>query len=485
MAKHKLYSRSAGFIRLPTGIGQSYRSVVRKIQKRPIASFLVVLVLLLLAIITSKTIFTPIALPEQKSIPLKEVTIYQVGSSPKLSFTGQIRKAGVIKIQSQTPGVVTNIAVSEGQPVSKGENLITISTNYQGANAAGIQAAIATRQYQQITDTFATQQDLITKQRNLADLMHDNASNLATISAQSISSTQSLINTNQDILNTLSNNLASYQSTDSAGVNDTLILQTKMSISQFQSGQNQLQSALNNLNYSTNTSNAPQQLTDLQRDITQKSFDVQEKSLEMNRDITKLQLTLANIAASFFHPTSPVTGTVERIFVKPLDVVNPGTPLLVLVGASKDLQLIVQLPESVARQISEIDTAAIHFPNKTEELVPSYISTEATDQKLFTITFNLPEGDYADVSDGDFVQVDLPLTGQTTVGNYFIPLDAVTQTQDQTLVYVINKDSKATARPVVLGPVQGQFVAVTGGLNGSEKIILDRNVLEGDLVKTL
>ena len=461
---------------------KAYKKLAVILQRKPMVSFLSALAILLLAIVASKLIFTPKIQPEKKINLIKGVNIYQLGSVPKLVFRGQIEKTGVIKLLSQTSGVVQNINVTEGQRVVKGTNLMNLSTNYQGADAAGVQTAIAARQYRQVTETFDTQKDLITKQRDLANKVRDNSSNLAAISSQSHDDTQSLINLNQNILDSLSTNLNNLQNDNPGGVNDKTILQVKEVMSQFQSGQVQLRAALRNLDYSTNSGNPPLALADLQKDIAQKQLDLQEKSLEMNRDITKLQLTLAYISASFSHPTAPVSGVVERVFVRPLQLVNPGTPLLTLVGSNKDLQLVVQLSKDEAKKLSQIEPATVHFPAKQEELLPNFVSTEATDGQLFSVVFNLPENDYDFAIDGDFIQVDLPLGNGASLGNYFVPLDAVIQTQDQSIIYILDKDTVA-ARKVVLGTVSGQFVEVTSGLTGDEKVILNRNVLEGDSVK--
>lgn len=463
---------------------QSYQLAIAKIQKRPMLSFFVVLGLLLLAIFASKTLSTPKIIETSKAVTPKEVQIYQVSSMPKVSFQGQVEKIGVIKIQSQTSAVVQKINVTEGQFVSKGTNLISLSTNYSGANAAGVQAQIAARQYQQITDTYSSQQDLINKQKDLSNTMRDNSSNLATISAQSKNETQSLIDLNQNILNSLNSNLADLKNNPPSPANDAAILQAQQAISGFQAGQNQLQSAFRNLDYSTNTGNEPQHLIDLQRDITVKQLELQEKGLEMNRDITKLQLTLANIGASFFRPSAPISGTIERIHVHPLDVVNPGTPLVTIVGKNKSLQLIVQVPANVAGELSQIEPATIHLNTSEQQLLPSFISSDATDGRLYSVVFNLPESAYNDVSDGDYVQVDLPIQTEQTQGIYFLPLDAVSQTQDQSVVYV-EKNNKVVAKNITLGNVSGKFVQVTSGLSGIEKVILNRNVVNGDQVKPL
>ncbi len=78
-------------------------------------------------------------------------------------------KSGVIKIVAQAPGIVSGINVYEGQEVVKGGQLLSLSSNYQGGNAAAVQAQIAKNSYNLAKDTNETQKDLINKQREIAN----------------------------------------------------------------------------------------------------------------------------------------------------------------------------------------------------------------------------------------------------------------------------------------------------------------------------
>jgi hypothetical protein len=65
----------------------------------------------------------------------------------------------------------------------------------------------------------------------------------------------------------------------------------------------------------------------------------------------------------------------------------------------------------------------------------------------------------------------------------FIPLDAVFQTQDQSYVFVI-QGGKAVSKSITTGQVVGGQVEVTSGLENKDQVILDRNVVAGDTVRT-
>ncbi len=71
---------------------------------------------------------------------------------------------------------------------------------------------------------------------------------------------------------------------------------------------------------------------------------------------------------------------------------------------------------------------------------------------------------------------------KTSAAVPFVPLDSVFQTQDQAYLFVA-KNGKAVSRKVKLGSVLGRFVEIESGLNNSDQVILDRNVIDGDSVK--
>ena len=73
-------------------------------------------------------------------------------------------------------------------------------------------------------------------------------------------------------------------------------------------------------------------------------------------------------------------------------------------------------------------------------------------------------------------------TGNTTVTKPFIPVDSVFQTQNEAYVYVAN-GNRARSKKVQLGAVTGRFVAVVSGLSPTDKVILTRTVVDGDLIR--
>jgi len=87
------------------------------IQKRPLSSFFVVLIVLF-GLIVAGNFLTPKKQEVTKAEVLKEVAVYQLGSAPKISLQAKVNKSGVIKVIALAPGVVSTINVTEGQQVN-------------------------------------------------------------------------------------------------------------------------------------------------------------------------------------------------------------------------------------------------------------------------------------------------------------------------------------------------------------------------------
>ncbi|MCL4365738.1 hypothetical protein M1437_00745, partial [Patescibacteria group bacterium] len=83
-----------------------FHHILAYIKNNPIRSFIYTLIALIVLILISNFLFSPKALPiSNKAIP-KEVQVFRVGTSAKVTVQAQIEKAGVVKINALTTGVV-------------------------------------------------------------------------------------------------------------------------------------------------------------------------------------------------------------------------------------------------------------------------------------------------------------------------------------------------------------------------------------------
>jgi len=453
----------------------SYGNTTSFIQRRPFASFLLALLILFGLIVLGSTVFAPKPVEEKVADASKQIELYKIGDAPKITVQGEVEKSGVVKIVAQAPGIVSAINVTEGQQVSKGGQLLSLASNYQGGNAAGVQAQLARNSYTLAKDTNDAQKDLINKQREIARKTDANADELRDISARSIDETRGLLDQNQALLDQL--NTAITATTDPA---------TKQQLegqkAQLQSGVNQLRGGLRQTEYSVSGDKPQAQLSDIGRELALKQLEIQEKSLASGLEAARLSSVLASISASAMYPASPFAGRVERINVRIGEAVNPGTVLATITGSVSNITVVANVSKNVAQNISKIEESEIIVNGKPIVLMPSYITTEAVSGQQYAVTYQIGEGYTNLFTDASFVEVRIPV-GSSDTGSIIpmIPVDAVFQTQDEAYVF-IRTEEKAVSRKVTLGEVQGSYVAVTEGLSGQEEIILSRNVVDGDKV---
>lgn len=461
----------------------AYLWVKAKFEAHPIRSFVVVLGLLFLVILGSNFLSKPKG-EENAAAKPKEVVVYSIGEAPRVSLQGQVEKSGVVPIVAQTQGVVQTVNLGEGDEVGPGTAVVSLSSNYQGANASSLQRQIAKAQFDNIVATYQTQLDLINTQRSAATASAQNAENLKNITNDSIGATQSLIDLNSTIINSLNANISELQANNTNGVNDALILSTQQILAGVTAGQNQAQSALRSAQYQTDNNQAAAQLPEFQKDIALKQLDIQEKGLNLSRELSRLQLRLAEVSESLMFPSSPFRGVIQKIFVKEGQLVSPGMTIAVVSSNDKKTaKVTVFAPKNIADRVSKLEPSTLSIGTKKVSASPVFISTEAVSGSLFAITYIVPDGFIEGLTDKEYISVEVPVGyAQTVSATPYIPIDVVYQTPETAYVYLA-KNGRVVAKNITLGQIFGSFVEVDSGLNAGDKIIVDRTVIAGDKVK--
>jgi len=476
----------ATYQKMLISIRNIYKRITHLLLTKPQKVFIVLLVLLTVLIVVGNFLSKPKPTPGEVE-RTKSVQIFSIGSSPKIRTTGKIEKSGSIKIIAQQGGIVQKLYKKEGETISRGQSLAWISTNYQGGTAPTVTRQIAQKNYTFVTDNFDTQKELLGKRRDLANIVNTQASDLRDITGKSIDDTKNLLSLNESIANTLSDQIKALEADNADHSNDALILQTKQSLAQVQSGMLNLRSGLRNSEYQSAGDKAPANLSTIQKDLTLKQLDLEEKSLELNKQLSKLNLTVSQIMEALMYPSSPVTGVVERVYVSPGQSISPGTPIAAIAGNKNSIRLIVGVPKHIAMNISKLEKATIYLGEKTVELTPISISLEPTEGNLNSVIFVLPEESAGDVTNASSVAVDLPVGSGTTLSALpYIPIDAIYQTESGAYVSIATKSGETwevTTKPIQLGSVYGDYVGVTEGLTGDEQIILDRSVVDGEKIE--
>ena len=446
-----------------------YSKVVVFTKRKPFTSFLIALGFLFLVILTN-SLTAPKVTDIMKEEAPKEVEVYRIGKPAKTNVLAKVEKGGVITIVAQTPGIVSYVHVNEGDSVWQGRTLVNLSSNYGGGNVGSISRELTQIQYQKSKDTYDQQKNLINKQKEIAEKSDANSDELRSITDKSLSETRTLIDLNSSIIAAIDADLAV---SDDEGL--------KQLKSQFLNGNNLLKSSLRNAEYQAASDKPQAQLSDLQKDATISQLDLQVKALDLSLEVSHLQLALAQVMEAVMFPSSPIGAVVERVYVYPGQIVNPGTPLIKLSGTKQEVTLTAKVPMAFARRVSLIEESVIYIDGKKLLVKPDFVSHEATDGQLYSVIFTVPKQYHKNLTDGEYIRVELaigvPDTGKSVP---FIPIDSVFQTLDEAIVYVVD-GNKAKSKNVRLGQVIGGEVEVEG-LTEGDQVILNRNILAGDLV---
>lgn len=473
-------------------LGQKVKGGAKKtgrfIDTRPVTSFFVALVVILALIITGSILRRPDTSNTEETRRPISVETFSIGTAPKIRTQAEIEKSGVIKVVAQTGGVIQQVQVEEGQTVSRGTNIAWISTNYQGGTASTVTRQKAQESVTFTEETFQTQKDVIGKQRVSAEEQRENTEKLRKISDDSISETENLLNYNKELLDSVNDQIEELEAQGADNTNSTLVALKNQRL-QYTASVNSLNQALRATRYEVDKENPPTDLADLQRDVTLKNLEIQEKSLELQKEIAQLDLRLAQISEALNYPASPCPGVIERVHVNVGQVVNPGDVIATITADHNSATAIAYVSRDIANDVSLVEPALIGYDNTTLQLYPTYVTKEPVNGTLHAVYFTIPEEMSGTFSNGSVTDIELPVGYAATSSTIpFIPVDAVYQTEDTSYVYVTGKSEDGTPvavnRPITIGPVFGRFVQVEEGLKPGDQVIVNRNVIENDLIQT-
>lgn len=453
-------------------------------RKHPFLSIAVLLMLFILLLFGGKVLSTKKPIEQPKLIP-KEVTIYRIGQTPTARYSASIEKTGVVTITSLSGGVVSSIAVGEGDLVKRGNNLVVLTTNYQGGNAFGIQRQLAQKQQEIAEEQYKAQIEVIGKQREVLNKSSDNSEELRKITEQSFLDSENLITLNDNAIKLFDNAIAQYLIDNGTNANDSTLRGLYSSKSQLQSANLSLSSSLRANKYSANRDNPPKKLEELQKEIAQKQLNLQEKIVTISKEVSNLQVSLAYVQEALMYPSAPFSGQIQRVFVKEGQAVSPGTPLVLIAQSAEDdpATAIVYVSKSVAESVQRDISATVYLSKSTIQITPSFITTEPVQGQLFAIYLPIPDELISQVHQAGTVEVDIPIgRADTNSAVPYIPLESVSQTQTGDYVFIIDKTRRALAVPVNLGQVIGRLVEVTSGLENRSQIILDQTITTGEEV---
>jgi multidrug efflux system membrane fusion protein len=197
------------------------------------------------------------------------------------------------------------------------------------------------------------------------------------------------------------------------------------------------------------------------------------------------QVKTAKVNLVYTHITSPVTGRVGLRQVDQGNYVTPGdTNGIVLINQLQPITVIFSIPEdNVSAVMKRLHAGA----SLTVEAYDRTNATKIADGKLLTVdnSIDITTGTiklravFDNVDDSLFPNqfVNIQLLQDVLNNQIIMPNSAVRRGAPNgvatTFVYVVNSDNSVTVRPVTLGVVDGEKVAVTAGLKAGEVVVTE------------
>ncbi|MFO1371459.1 MAG: MdtA/MuxA family multidrug efflux RND transporter periplasmic adaptor subunit [Candidatus Competibacteraceae bacterium] len=221
-----------------------------------------------------------------------------------------------------------------------------------------------------------------------------------------------------------------------------------------------------------------------QGSITKQQLDTQEALVRQYEGAVQNdqgQIDSAKLQLDYSRITAPISGRLG------LRQVDPGN--IVHASDQSGLVVITQLqPIAVVFSIPEGNLPMVMLRLRTGEILPvdAYDREGKTQLATGTLTTvdNLIDtatgtiklkaqfaNEDAVLFPNQFVNVRMRV--DTIRGTLVVPSSAIQRGTPGTFVYVVKEDQTVTVRPVKLGPVEGERVAVASGLNPGESVVVD------------
>ncbi len=168
--------------------------------------------------------------------------------------------------------------------------------------------------------------------------------------------------------------------------------------------------------------------------------------------------------------TAPAAGLVLERNVEPGQVVSAGSGSLFRIARGGEVELLAQVGETelksispgVAAQVTPVGTDQ-SFTGQVWQVSP--VIDPQNRQGIARIALSYAPG----LRPGGFASATI---NSGTLVAPMLPESAILSDDDGSFVYVIGEDNKAQRRSVETGLVTTDGIAVTGGLNGTEKVVL-------------
>lgn len=167
---------------------------------------------------------------------------------------------------------------------------------------------------------------------------------------------------------------------------------------------------------------------------------------------------------------APVSGLVLERNVEPGQTVSAGSPPLFTIARGGEMELMAQVSETDLAQLAPGVSATVTIAGSDREYTGQVwqiapLISETNRQGTARIALSYAEG----LRPGGFATARI---SSGTLAAPLLPESAVLNDDDGSYVYIVNSDNEVVRRPVELGLVTPDGIAIASGLSGTERVVL-------------
>ncbi|OGA03253.1 MAG: hypothetical protein A2W68_01565 [Betaproteobacteria bacterium RIFCSPLOWO2_02_64_14] len=191
-------------------------------------------------------------------------------------------------------------------------------------------------------------------------------------------------------------------------------------------------------------------------------------------DSARLQLTYSRI-------TAPIAGRTGLRLIDPGNIVRGGDATgIVVITQTTPIAVLFTVPQdalpAVIKRVQSGDKLQVEAWDREQKARLASGALTAVDNLVDTTTGTVKlkasfANDDGALFPNQFVNVRMKL--ETASGQTVIPSAAIQRGGQGMFVYVVKDDDTVTARPVKLGPIDGQRVAIAAGIKPGERVVVD------------
>ena len=202
------------------------------------------------------------------------------------------------------------------------------------------------------------------------------------------------------------------------------------------------------------------------------------ESAEANVSSIENRLELARRQLGYARLVAPINGSIAARSVEVNENVQPGQ-VVCLITSGSDIEVEVAIPEILISQIAEGNAVEARFdalPDRVYEAVVTEVGVASTGTATtFPVKVRLNDAG-KEIRSGMAAEVSFPFGRADSRERYLVRAVAVGEDRNGRFVFVVAPSGESgvgvvSRKPVTIGDLQGERIAVTSGLNDGDRVV--------------